>query len=169
MEVKKAEEKKETEERYSVERRSPLGWNVILKPDGEDIETKFIYWAHHKVDDNRPVRKFEMSFSFPRQEIIAMIPEEGYDNPLSLVNHEKRLDDRRWEIIQHIKKTLSDDFAEIQLRTKSTSNMYAEILDKFASRSKYQVLLRSLAKFEAIIWLLKKPKSFFGGNIRERL
>ncbi len=169
MEVKKAKEKTEVENSSPVERKSPLGWNTVLESDGENIDVKFIYWAHHKIDDDRPVRESEMSFSFPKQEIIAMIPEEGYKNPFSLVNHEKRLDDKRWEIIQHIKRNLSSDFADIQSRTRSTSDMYAELLSKFATRTKYQEPLRSLAKFEAIIWLLKKPKSFFGGDVRERL
>ena len=110
-----------------------------------------------------------MVFSFPKQDIIEMVPDEGYENPFSLVNHAKRLDDKRWAIIQHIKRALSSDFAEIQSRTKSTSDMYAELLTRFATRTKYQEPLRSLAKFEAIIWLLKKPKSFFGGDVRERL
>ena len=169
MEVKTAKEKKNEENNSPVERKSPLGWNTVMDSNDETINVKFIYWAHHKIDDDRPVRESEMRFSFPKQEIIAMIPDEGYGNPFSLVNHAKRLDDRRWAIIQHIKRALSSDFAEIQSRTRSTSDMYAELLSRFATRTKYQEPLRGLAKLEAIIWLLKKPKSFFGGDVRERL
>ncbi len=153
----------------SVEKKNPLGWNTAMDSDGETVQVKFRYWAHHKIDNDRRPDEYYMDFSFPKQDIMAMIPEEGYKNPFALVNYERKLDDRRWTIIQDISRTLADDFKEIQSKTRSTSDMYAELLRKFASESRYQKPMESLARFEAIIWLLKKPKAFNGGDIRDRM
>ena len=57
MEVKAAKEKKIVENNSPIERKSPLGWNTVMDSNDEAIDVKFIYWAHHKIDDDRPIKK----------------------------------------------------------------------------------------------------------------
>ena len=155
----------------SIDKKCPLGWYSEVDSDSEDgaVKVKFKYLAHNRVDSDRVPKTHEMEFCFPKQEIIEMIPDEDYKNQFALVNRARILDDERWMVIKHISLALANDFEELNSRTRSTGDMYKELLNSFANNAKYQKPMKVLAKYEALLSLLKKPKSFWGGDVREMM
>ena len=152
-----------------VERKCPLGWYPEVEVDDTNIKVVFKYLARNRVDrEHRPIVR-EMDYEFTKQEIIYMIPDEDYTNAFSLVNRVGKRDDERWEIIHYITNELSNDFEEIQSRTRSTSEMYAELLRKFANDKKYKYAMEELARYEALMSLLRKPKAFQGDDVRNMM
>ena len=149
-----------------AERKCPLGWYTDVDVDDTSIEVRYNYWAHNRTDEDRRPLVHKMSFQFAKQDIINLIPEEACKSSFYLVNFARVLDDRRWDMIEYISDTLCDDFENTPVKIRSMSGMYKGILRTFAEDKKYQMPLGILAKYEALLSLLKKPKTFHGHDIR---
>ena len=152
-----------------VEKTCPIGWWPDIEVGETDVKVTFNYLAHNKVDADRRPMKHTMEFEFAKQEIIDMIPEEDYKDAFLLVNRIGERDNKRWSIIRYIERELSDDFEEIQFGKRSASNMYNEIIREFSTNAKYQRAMKELAKYEALMKLLKRPKTFQGCDIRQMM
>ena len=152
-----------------VGKKCPLGWYVEIDSESDSIEMKFIYLAHNRVDTDFYPKKYELDYSFDKQEIIDMIPEQACIDPFYLANYIGALDDRRWKITQYITKNLAEDFEEVQVNAKSASQKYNGIARVFSSDEKYKRPLEALMRQEALLHLLRKPRTFQGRDIREEM
>ena len=149
------------------DRKCPLSWRAKVKSDESSVEVSIKYLAHSTADDLRRPKEHELYYLFDKTEIIDMIPDEAYQNKFLIVNYAKSIDDKRWEVRKKIEEMLCDDFEKLQSTTKSVSKMYNTMLDVFAEGQKYQLQLDFYARLEAILALLKKPKTFYGDDIRD--
>ena len=140
-------------------KKCPLGWYVDIDSEGDSVDVKFIYIAHNRVDTDFYPREYKFDYSFDKQEIIDMIPELACNDPFYLVNYARKLDDKRWDIVQYITRNLAEDFEEIQANSKSEAQIYNGIARVFREDQKYQRPLEALVRKEALLHLLSKPRT----------
>lgn len=150
--------KSQTEEyviKYDVERKCPLGWYTEVEVEGTSIIVTFWYVPHNKIDD-RSLKKYNMSFTLDKEELLKTIPEEYLNNKFLLCSYTSKMNKKSKELGAHIRNSLADDFEELQSSSKSTAEMYSTILKIFGESAKYQHLLKRLAKFIALDSMLSK-------------
>ena len=135
--------------KYDVERKCPLGWYTEVEADNTSIDVIFWYVPHNKVDD-RPLKKHDKRFTFKKEDILKIIPDEILENKFQLCMYASKMGRKSNEVEQNIRKALADDFKELQSTTKSTAEMYSTVLKEFGEEAKYQHLLNVLAKHIAL-------------------
>ena len=146
------------------DRVCPLGFSIFPSLNGDIITITIEYWAHRfSPDPERSVVTYTMDRFLPKQMIIDKIQDEYLENPFMLSVYFGQTARRSKDIQRVISNMLIADF-ESNPKYKNT-----DLLRIFREAPKYQSRIDALAECEAIVFLLKQLKSFYGEDIRVAL
>ena len=123
----------------------PILWFTTSKWYGESILTVIKY----RLKSNKNGEIFEMEFTFSVPELLRIFSAEAMESPFAMVNSMRMISKERESLKM-----------QMESATKMCSTKWDELGDSIGKFEKLKGTLSTIAAYDSLIWLMRKPKGW---------
>jgi len=143
----------------------PVDWFTSVEVDNNAVVVTITYKPH---GNDKASKRQDLCYFYTKEDVIEWLPERVCTQPFELVNYIKRIDDIKWAIAEDIDRLLKKEAEKLNDKGKSSEYISETLLFAFGHHMEYSERLSKVAKYEAILKLLKLPRCA-KGDIRDHI